>query len=552
MRKIAEANGVVVKAYAGTTGVLLAMNLKNKPRKDFLGWAIEKKYGMGKEEWLSGMIPFPHVKDHEPGALIPSNVAPLQKFRWSDYGVHPETRYKYVVHPVFGDPKSPTIEDGPAITIQTEAVEQGDQCVLFNRAAAASQAFARKFQTVTQKLDAAKKKTNVDIPPEALVWLSRGLKEAIVQFIESAKGEGSALDVAIYQYEQPEIVDAVNAALKRGVDVRVVYHSKKGDKQTGKNEESLKALPKSRKRARDTSKIFHHKFIVLSKVVGGKREPRAVLCGSTNFTHNGVYRQANQVHILRLPDVATKYESLFGFLFGGADPAATREFINTNCPILADASLYVGFSPRSKRLDLAHFINLIDAAKRDVLFATTFSLFTGIKEALLGKPHDSILRYGLQDKSIDKMTGVHADRTADFEATALLPDGLEGFIKESLRGDGGTGNILIHVKIVVVDFTSDSPTVISGSHNFSEPASSGNDENFLVIKGDTSVADTYACEIMRLYDHYRFRFRSQQTKKAGKKLKPLKLKTDNSWTEPYYKPDSLQRSDRILFSGGKL
>lgn len=56
---------------------------------------------------------------------------------------------------------------------------------------------------------------------------------------------------------------------------------------------------------------------------------------------------------------------------------------------------------------------------------------------------------------------------------------------------------------------------------------------------------------MRLYDHYRFRFRSQQLKKAGKKLKPLKLKTDNSWTEPYYKPDSLQHRDRILFSGGK-
>jgi len=41
-----------------------------------------------------------------------------------------------------------------------------------------------------------------------------------------------AIDVAIYQYELPEIVDAVNAAFDRKVAVRLIYHAKPKDKQT--------------------------------------------------------------------------------------------------------------------------------------------------------------------------------------------------------------------------------------------------------------------------------------------------------------------------------
>ena len=39
----------------------------------------------------------------------------------------------------------------------------------------------------------------------------------------------------------------------------------------------------------------------------------------------------------------------------------------------------------------------------------------------------------------------------------------------------------------------------------SKSASEGNDENFLIVHGNTDVADCYGCELMRLYDHYRFR-----------------------------------------------
>ena len=167
------------------------------------------------------------------------------------------------------------------------------------------------------------------------------------------------------------------------------------------------------------------------------------------------------------------------------------------------APLFVGLSPRSGGADLEAFVAEVEGAQRDVLFCTAFDLQDKLEQALLGKAHDPVLRYGVQN-SRSEITGYHRDRTAYFIAAAMLPEGLEGFLKETTAGQHG--RILIHTKLIVVGFTSDEPTVISGSHNFSKAASEGNDENFLIFRGDTDVADCYGCELMRLYDHYRIRW----------------------------------------------
>jgi hypothetical protein len=543
MRAQASENSLSVRAYAGTTGVLLGMNVEPGSRPGLLGFALERLDGSsGEKEWLKALVPFPGT-EREPGELFPTNVAPVQRFRWSDYHVYPDTEYAYTVHPVYGSPAQLEVEDGPTVAVKT-ADPAGEHGVLFNRAAAASQAFSRKFPQVEEELDAARKERRdpPPLPEEALRWLSRGVLEQIVRFVEWAVDPTWALDVAIYEYELPEIVEAVNAARARGAKVRVVYHAKEGDEQTEENEHNLAALSPEVKRARVTSRICHHKFMVLSRLSGGVRRPRAVLCGSTNFTHNGVYRQANVVHVVRREDVAQGYLDLFEVLFSGADVGATRRYVTENNPIDLERSPFAGFSPRSGGADLEAFAECIDAATRDVLFCTAFGLHDGIEKALLGEPHDPILRLGLQN-SRSEITGFHRDRTANFVATAMLPEGLEGFLEETTAGQ--RGNILIHTKLVIVDFTSNSPTVISGSHNLSKSASEGNDENFLIVHGNTDVADCYGCELMRLYDHYRLRWFLKQGIEQGSAA----LKEDDSWTEPYFVEDSLEESDRLRFAG---
>ncbi|MGH9278173.1 MAG: phospholipase D-like domain-containing protein [Acidimicrobiales bacterium] len=546
MRTTGSANGVFVKAYAGSTGVLVAFDVDAERRKGLLGFALQRKEGNQAREWLLGTLHFPGVA-HDPGQRVPTNQAPVQKFRWSDYSVFDGRTYSYTVHPVYGTPDHPDVQDGPTVKVRTASLHDGDHGVLFNRAAAASQAFSRKFPEVEAALNAARKagEPKPSLPPEVQAWLSRGLDDEIVGYMARAADDTWALDIAIYEYELEKIVEAVNAAHQRGARVRVVYHAKKGDPQTHENELNLAKLPADCKVARVTSRIFHHKFALLSRIdASGARTPIEVLCGSTNFTPNGVYRQANVIHIARDPMVAASYLSMFEELFDGADVGVTRKFITQNNPVVLDGDpVFVGFSPRSKQGDLEAFIDVVNAAKRDVLFCTAFNLFAPLAEALQGAPNDAILRFGLQN-SRSTITAVHRDRTARFVATALLNTGLEGFLKESLAGQDG--RILIHTKLLITDFTSDHPTVISGSHNLSKPASEGNDENFLVLSGDTDVADCYGVELMRLYDHYRFRF---TTKSAGPTKPPPSLTPDDGWMRRYFVKNSLNARDRLYFAG---
>ncbi len=419
-----------------------------------------------------------------------------------------------------------------------------NQRVIFNRAVAASQGFERKFPELNQLLTQQKDLSIEDWPQAARLWLENGLLEELLGFIARAKDGQWGLDIAIYEYQLPAIVSAVNAAKDRGARIRVLYHAKVGDEDTAYNERSLAAIPAESKRGRVTSKIFHDKFIVLSQRDGaGQYQPEAVLCGSTNFTANGVYRQANVIHVLDDSRLAAEYTQVFEQIWASpADVSATRKWITRNNPMDPGQPLFAGFSPRSGQGDLEAFVQIITAARKDVLFATAFALPESILEALLGQPHDDVLRFGLQNTA-SSISGIHADRTDDFVATALLGTGLEGWIKEGLKGQ--KGRLLVHTKAVVTDFTSDTPTIISGSHNLSVGASEGNDENYLVIRGDTDLADRYGLEILRFYEHYRFRYYAK--KLALKEVQPLA--PNDSWSEGYYKVGDLKMLSRLRFAG---
>lgn len=545
MRKRGKRNGVYVKAYTGSNSVLLAMNVDDAMRRGLLGFAIERvQVSTGRRTWLNGLLNFPGV-NRPPGVPTATNVAPIQKFRWADYTTTPGEKYQYIVSPVYGAPGNLKLAPGPTITVQPQAAV-GSHIVHFNRAAAASQAFSRAFRDVDKEIEEARKQGRLSqyrLPANALKWLSDGLLEEILAFLGRATDSNWGIDIAIYEYELEEIVQAVEAAHRRGVQVRVLYHARPNDPQTAINEACLRNIPTGLKRPRVTSSIFHHKFIVLSRIRGGEREPVSVLAGSTNFTENGVYRQANVVHVVNRPDTSREYLTLFEQIFNGASLSETRRFINTNDRIDLNTPFFTGFSPRTKPEDLDAFRSLIGGAQRDVLFCTSFNLDDGIEDALVGTPNDSILRFGIENQR-SRITGFHADRTANFAAAAWLKDGLEGFLKESTKGQ--RGNILIHTKVVLVDFTSDNPIIISGSHNLSKAASQSNDENFLVIRGDTDVADAYGCEVLRIYDHYRFRFKVTQPAKA-RGFRPFALDADDGWTNSYFNPGSLKMVDRERF-----
>jgi phosphatidylserine/phosphatidylglycerophosphate/cardiolipin synthase-like enzyme len=534
-----------VKAYAGTNGVLLAMDLAEPRRKGLLGFAIEKQQGAKPWLFLFNSLTFPNKAHTFPQFhATPSYIAPLQKFRWADYAVNPGMTLHYRVHLAYGTADAVQLGESLELTITSDDGHPSNQSVIFNRAVAASQAFQRKFPDLDAQISANKNMPIEAWPDAARQWLENGLLGRLLGFIERAVDGQWALDIAIYEYQLQAIIDAVNAAFVRGVQVRVLYHARPDDEDTTINEASLAALPPASKRGRMTHNIFHNKFIVLSRAdASGEQQPEAVLCGSTNYTANGVYRQANVVHVLDDESVAASYLQTFEQIWTRPDDVgATREWITEHNLMNAQQPLFVGFSPRTGGADLQAFESIISAAKKDVLFVTAFSLPDAILNALLGQPHDEILRYGLQNTA-SRITGFHADRSAEFAATALLNTGLEGWLRESMKGQ--KGNLLVHTKAVVTDFTSDSPTIISGSHNLSASASNGNDENYLIIRGDTDLADRYGLELLRFYEHYRFRYFAK--KLALKQVSPLAA--GDSWTNVYYIEGDLRQLSRLRFAG---
>ena len=534
-----------VKGYAGTNGVLLAFDLAESKKQGLLGFAIEEKEEGKPARFLLNSLTFPGVPHTLPQwNATPSDRAPIQKFRWADYSIDRGVTCRYKVHPVYGTWQHPELADDLAVELTTDDGQPEKHRVAFNRAVAASQAFGRQFKAVDELLTENKRLPIEDWPDDARRWLENGLLTRILRFIAQAKDDRWALDVAIYEYELKAIVDAVLEAHTNGADVRVLYHSKEGDDQTEANETSLRKIPGARKRARVTKRLFHDKFIVLSRLDGsGARTPVSVLCGSTNFTENGVYRQANVVHETTDDAIAAHYLRLFEEIW--KDPtnvASTKKWIDQNNPMDPTSAMFVGFSPRSRKLDLAEFVNIIRSADRDILFATAFALPASVLDALLGAPHDDVLRYGIQNTA-SRITGFHADRTAEFTTPALLSKGLEGWVKEGLRGQ--KGNLLVHTKAIVVNFTTEAPIVISGSHNLSDAASVGNDENYLVIRGDIDLADRYGLEVLRFYEHYRFRYYARLLELE--QARPLTK--DDSWADVYYKPGHLKEASRLRFAG---
>lgn len=78
-----------------------------------------------------------------------------------------------------------------------------------------------------------------------------------------------------------------------------------------------------------------------------------------------------------------------------------------------------------------------------------------------------------------------------------------------------------------------------------------NDENMLVIRGDTRVADIYLTEFMRIFSHHRFReslaIRVANTGSAAG-WSPHDLDESDAWVAKHYDPNQERFFRRNYFS----
>jgi phosphatidylserine/phosphatidylglycerophosphate/cardiolipin synthase-like enzyme len=451
------------------------------------------------------------------------------------------------------------------VDVATETEEGGNHDVFFNRGAAASQEFARRFGTSTSLSRASD-----DDPRWA--WLSRGANEAIHAFIARAAGTRHALRVSAYEFRLEPVAQALKAAQARGVDVRILYDGnnnppdRKGhvfprdDNRATVATAQLQSLCTERVTRPEIKRppIAHHKFMVLLE----DGEPMAVLTGSTNFSRGGVFGQSNVVHVVDHKTIARAYLKCWDLIAANTDHRALRNVLSALNPPTSGfprRGTTCVFSPQHDRTALDWYAQLAREADGGLFMTFAFGMGAPFKESF--RKGKAPLRYALMDKLLPSGTRNANRAAAEAEmlqirrrvenriavGNRISTNSFDRWVKESVTGLN-THVQYIHTKFMLLDPLGHHPVVITGSANFSEASTIANDENMLLIHGDRRVADIYLGEYMRLWNHYAFR----EWVAAGAPGAPLEfqhLDVSDQWWKRYFGNTARSRQ-RAYFAGG--
>ena len=543
MRITKKLGKLTVQAVAGTHVVLLGWSMTKADSRRVLGFAVHRTDHTEDEAyWLEGIKVFAETDPGTDKASLRSH--PVQGFTWSDFTAKPGYDYTYRVVALKGSPRSLIEDDEIEVRVQTEKEDNGLHEVWFNRGAAASQEYARRFQNKSPEI----------VGKPAFDWLSRGLMEALLEFLLRAKNSQWTLRVAAYQFTNETVLKALKSAKDRGADVSIIYDGR-DEKVSALNDAAvLNAGIDSlcRKRTANPSAIAHNKFIVLLK----DSQPQAVWTGSTNITDGGIFGHSNVGHVVNDTGIASSYHDYWNLLAADPDFPLLRPEVETLTPTPAPGSPLTRvtsafFSPRSGVKLLSWYAE--QAAAAQSMLCMTFAF--GINKAFVpvfDTPFGG-LRYALLDND-----GNRPEPEAEVLRLRKLPfnrfaigslirvNSFDKWLKEGLSGLNSHVPY-IHTKFMLIDPLGSNPIVISGSANFSDPSTNANDENMLVIQGNTTVADIYLTEFFRLWNHYAFREWAAKNQ-GNPNVKPQFLKADDTWRNIYF-GNTEQSRQRVLFSG---
>lgn len=536
MRSKNQDKGVSLHVIAGTHVCILCLYVDEKSRKGLLGFFLKRKDVKTKKITpLSGFKEFKNKGKKKDANLI-------QAFLWSDYTAEPNTQYEYSANPVYGTSENMKTEEEITVKLTTEDPNSGTHGVFFNRGTV-GQAYARKFFN-----------NHPDLVPnrEAYKWLSRGLEEAMLAFIGEAKNKDYGLRVAAYEFDYVPVIQAMYNASERGADVKIIYdRSKRGPwENTDKATSKVPGVEKLMIPRTANSSIKHNKYIVLLY----KGKPKEVWMGSTNFTKGGIFGQSNVGHIVRDETIANDYMQYWTRLSKDPDmkqiraenqdhtPTPTNDVKNGITPI---------FSPRPDLSVLEWYGKAIEGAKSSIGFTAAFGVNEDFAEIMSKK--DKSLRYILlehEGKTFDLFKDTPNNKIAigaTLNQQEIIEEQLSGWEAEHLTGFNDHVKYL-HTKYLFVDPLSDDPILITGSANFSEASTKNNDENMIIIRGNSNVVDVYLTEFIRLFSHYEFRDQMANHGKGDDQVTFSDfLVNDDSWTDIYFKDGTQHLMERELF-----
>ena len=548
--------GLQVFSVTGVNTVSFAIAATDAARKGLLGFSVERfDPEENQRSFMRGYKVFRSlIPDPDETTNVSTFVHPIQSFVWDDFTAKADRRYVYSFLPFRGTAKQPKRDAPIDIEVHTEPLFAPKEVhdVFFNRGVASSQVYAKRFHNQHPDLQPTPEKRQ-----EAWEWLTRDLQGAIIKFIDDAK-QGDELLCCFYEFRYRPVADALMRAIGRGADVKLIVDAKVNEFTDNKGnfhpsfprEDNLELLadvkfPMDRVvlRTQRDSYIQHNKFMVL--VRNGK--PSAVWTGSTNISVGGIYGQTNVGHWVRDAATASAFVGYWKVLStdpgkNGTTAAARKanEQFRKDVEALAKqpkdrAEVAKGvtpvFSPRLKLDMLKLYASLVDSAAELSCITLAFGINKEFKSVLAdNSPAASPLVMMMLEKADlppkkpkpgakppknppAPWVAINSTHNVYKAWGSFLRDAVHQFVRETdtrvMRDDKGNAInshvVYVHSKFLLQDPLGKDPLVVTGSANFSDPSTTANDENMLLIRGDYRAADIYFTEFNRIFAHYYYR-----------------------------------------------
>ena len=300
--------------------------------------------------------------------------------------------------------------------------------------------------------------------------IAGSIEEDLIQLINSAQ---TSIHIASFEFNLTPVAEALIAAKNRGVDVKWMTDDENGleyDTQPGRGQFALlTAAGIEVKDDAGRSALMHNKFWIFDQQI--------TWTGSTNITVNGIFKQNNNVLVIRSPEIAYIFEREFQEMWSGQFGPRAPSTLNNQWAVLDGTPLQVLFSAEDHTID--NLIALVNDAKVSIRFLAFSFTDYPLAQAMIDRA-----KAGVDVKGVYETFGSNSTGS---ELKTFLCAGVP------VRQDGNPS--FLHDKIIIVD----NSIVVTGSLNYSSNADESNEEN-VVILDNPEIAALYLQEFEKLWN----------------------------------------------------
>lgn len=294
----------------------------------------------------------------------------------------------------------------------------------------------------------------------------------IISYIDNAQ---TSIDVTIYNINRTTIVTALNNAVNRGVQVRLIADNGTANTalQTG--------TPAFSWFTGNSGGLMHDKFMIIDV-----DSPNScwLFTGSMNFTSGEIFDNYNSFMFIQDQSLAKAYKLEFEEMWGttGPNPGIFTKKLGAdktnNTPhkfIIGGIPVESYFSPSDGTT--SEISAALQTAESSIEFAMLTFTRNDLRDVLIARHNAGVNIRGM----IENINDTGGEYQVLVDAGISVKDHVEQY--------------LLHHKYGIIDaaMPSSDPMVVVGSHNWTSAAEDNNDENTLIIH-DATIANIYTQE----------------------------------------------------------